>query len=168
MDDRCSECGFAGTALEVAEVAERLRALPYHVTALPLRDGDVLRRRPDAAGWSPIEYVGHLRDAMRYHRVVIERALAEEEPRIPPVEPDIFVTQGDYQHAYADELLDQLGHNIDRLAALLDSLDNKAAQRTVVVERPPRTVDISFVARSALHEGVHHLGDLKRLCYAQR
>jgi hypothetical protein len=89
-------------------------------------------------------------------------------PRIPPVEPDIFVTQGDYQHADADELLDQLGLNIDRLAALLDSLDNKAAQRTVVVERPPRTVDISFVARSALHEGVHHRGYLKRLCYAER
>lgn len=84
IDDRCTECGFAGTALEVAEVAERLRALADHVTALPLGDGDVRRRRPDAGGWSPIEYVGHLRDAMRYHRVVIERALAEEDPGSRP------------------------------------------------------------------------------------
>jgi hypothetical protein len=63
----------------------------------------VLAARPDAATWSAMEYLGHLRDLMAFHRHAIEQAPA------------------------------------------------------------PGTIDIRLIMRSAVHEGIHHQGDLSQL-----
>jgi hypothetical protein len=46
------------------------------------------------------------------------------------------------------------------LATLLAGLSPEALARPLVLDRP---IDVQLVARSALHEGYHHRGDLQRL-----
>lgn len=103
---------------------------------------------------------------MVYHRAAIERALVENTPRIAAVDPDLFVVRNDYRNADWDDLLAGFGRSIRRLGALLLSLDEAAVGRALIVDDPPQQVDVAFVARSAIHEGVHHLGDIERLTTA--
>src|SRR3954469_23287130 len=69
VDDYCDECGFDGRAMTISEVVASLRRLPDEIgaTVAPLTD-ERLRTRPAPTTWSAIEYLGHLRDLMAYHR----------------------------------------------------------------------------------------------------
>jgi hypothetical protein len=161
MDDYCQECGFDARTMSIEDVIAALRLLPEQIGAVVApADADRLRLRPDAHTWSAIEYLGHLRDLMAFHRWVIEQALSEDRPVLAPPDPDSFVADSQYQNSDRDELLAQFDRRVDRLAALLESLPPEAFTREVVLEDP---VDVKLVARSALHEGVHHRADLARL-----
>jgi hypothetical protein len=98
---------------------------------------------------------------MAFHRWLIERALAEDTPHIPMVDPDESVKQADYHTAEVDQLLAQFDRRVSRLADALTSMDGDASERTVSLDGRP--VSIALVARSAWHECHHHHGDIRRL-----
>jgi len=80
---------------------------------------DTLRRRPAPTVWSPMEYLGHLRESMAFHRWLIERALSEDNPLIPMVDPDESVAQANYNEADPEELIAQFDRGTQRLAGAL-------------------------------------------------
>jgi hypothetical protein len=164
MEERCAECGFDGHALSCSEVATQLADLPRRVRGIVRGATDEVMRRRPREGWAAIEYVGHLRDLMAFHRWVIERALAEEQPDIGGGDPDAAVEAAGYIDADAEALLAGFERRVDRLRDLLGTIDDRQARRQLTVEAPQGPVEIAFVARSALHEGVHHTLDLTRLC----
>jgi hypothetical protein len=162
VEDHCDECGFDARDLTTHEVAGRLLLLPEQVrSVLEGMDDTALRRRPDPRTWSAIEYLGHLRDLMAYHRFLIERATAEERPAVESVDPDTTVASAGYAHASLDDLLGQFARRVDRLVTLIDSLDAEAVDREIALG--DREIDVTLVTRSALHEGHHHTLDLTRL-----
>ena len=162
MEDHCEECGFDARGVPVREVARRLVLLPEQIrAALDGVDDSELRRRPDPRTWSAIEYLGHLRDLMAYHRYLIERAMAEERPVVESVDPDAAVASAGYAGASRQDLLGQFARRVDRLVTLVDGLDADALHRQVVLGN--RELDVTLVTRSALHEGHHHTLDLRRL-----
>jgi hypothetical protein len=164
MEDRCAGCGYDGRPLAFAEIASHLALVPQRVRAIHNRATDeALRARPEAGGWAAIEYVGHLRDLMAFHRWLIERADAEDEPTIGPADPDVAVAQAGYIDATPNDLLDRLDRRVRRLAAVLEDLDEIRARRRLRLDETDRPIDVGVVARSALHEAHHHLGDLERL-----
>lgn len=162
MEEICRECGFDQSETLPSDVATELspvaRAIGVSVLAVP---GDELRRRPAATVWSPLEYLGHLRESMAFHRWLIERALSEDNPLIPTVDPDESVAQAAYNDADPHELLAQFERRIQRFADVLIALDDDSANRTVTLDG--REISVALVARSAWHECHHHLGDIRRL-----
>ncbi|MBB2773110.1 UNVERIFIED_ORG: hypothetical protein GGE11_004044 [Mycolicibacterium obuense] len=162
MEEICRECGFDQSETLPSDVAMELspavRAIGVSVLAV---SGDELRRRPAATVWSPLEYLGHLRESMAFHRWLIERALSEDNPLIPTVDPDESVVQAAYNDADPLELLAQFERRIQRLADVLIALDDDSATRTVTLDG--REISVALIARSAWHECHHHLGDIRRL-----
>ncbi len=163
MDDHCPECGFDGRDMTLDDVRSGLIQLPGAVEEMMADVSDQrLRRRPDRTTWSAIEYLGHLRDLMAYHRHVIEQAMTKTCPQLEAVDPDGSVAIGGYAEASCRELFGQFARRVDRLCALLERVRQQDVGLTVKTA-DGKTLGISLVARSALHEGRHHLGDLRRV-----
>lgn len=168
MDDVCQECGYDGRTMSNSDVQAALSALAPEITALVRSGGDdAIRAQPAPGTWSVIEYVGHLRDLMAFHRFVIERALAEDTPMINTVDPDEFVAAADLRNADRDELLGQFERRVTRLVEFLGTIADADLDRPVLFERQPPAApdrhDVRLVSRSAVHEAVHHRDDIARL-----
>jgi hypothetical protein len=162
MEDHCGECHFDARAMTTAEVCGQLRLVPGQVRlVLDGVDEAALRRRPDPGVWSAMEYLGHLRDLMAYHRFLIERAVAEDGPVVASVDPDDAVASAGYAGAGLEELLGQFDRRVDRLVTVIDGLADGALDRRLVLG--DREIDLRLVTRSALHEGYHHQLDLVRV-----
>lgn len=126
--------------------------------------GDVVRHKPDV--WAPVEYLGHLRESMAFHRWLIEKATAEDRPVIGTVDPDASVAAANYIDADVEDLIAQFDRRIDRLTTILTGLDHTALARTALLE--DREITVGLVARSAWHECHHHLGDIRRIAALDR
>jgi hypothetical protein len=163
MKDHCPECGFDGRDMTVRDISRALRSLPPEVQRLV--DGAepaVLRRRPDPSVWSAVEYLGHLREVMAYHRFVIEQIQSRRETPLDAVDPDASVAAGGYADADPSELLGQLSRRVGRISDLLESIPPDRMD-LAVVGSDGAIVDVHLAAGNALHEGDHHLGDIRRL-----
>lgn len=162
MEERCDECAFDQSTTPPPEVAAALAPLALaigdSIRAIP---GDALRRRPTPEVWSPLEYLGHLRESMAFHRWLIEHALSEDHPLIPSVDPGASVAHSKYNEADSEELIAQFDRRIQRLVDALMLLDGASAGRTLTLDG--RRISVALVARSAWHECHHHLRDIRRL-----
>jgi protein-disulfide isomerase-like protein with CxxC motif len=77
------------------------------------------------------------------------------------VDPDESVAQSRYNEAQVEQLIAQFDRRIQRLAGAIHALDDEAADRTLTMDG--RQIYVALVARSAWHEGHHHLRDIQRL-----
>jgi hypothetical protein len=162
VEEVCSQCDFDESKTPPREVPVALAPLALAIgDSIRAISDDELRRRPAPTVWSPLEYLGHLRESMAFHRWLIERALAEDNPLIPIVDPDESVAQSRYNEAEVEQLVAQFERRIQRLAGALRALDDEAADRTLTLDG--RQISVALVARSAWHECHHHLRDIRRL-----
>jgi hypothetical protein len=162
MEQTCSDCGFDASRSSPREVAEAIPRVTSSIReSLLAIDAATIRRRSARAVWSPLEYVGHLREAMAFHRWLIETALAEDKPAIPMVDPDESVANAKYSEAEPGDLIAQFERRIQRLRTTILALDNDSIQRTLTLGADQ--ISVALIARSAWHECHHHLGDIRRL-----
>jgi hypothetical protein len=106
VEEVCGKCDFDESTTPPREVAAALEPLALAIgNTVRTISEDAIRRRPEAAVWSPLEYLGHLRESMAFHRWLIERALAEDNPLIPMVDADESVAQGRYNDADVEQLV---------------------------------------------------------------
>lgn len=161
IEQSCAECDFDASTSTPAEVAAVLPSLANavldSVRAMPR---GLVRERPRPGVWSPVEYLGHLRESMAFHRWLIEKAVAEDDPVIPMVDPDESVARAGYVSADVDDLCEQFDRRLQRLCELLSTLDDVVAERTLRLDG--RRIPVALIARSAWHECHHHLGDIRR------
>ena len=162
MEETCSECVFDESLAQPRDVA---LALPPLATVIGddirAMSAQLARRRPSREVWSPVEYLGHLRESMAFHRWLIESALAEDNPLIPMVDPDESVAKSRYADHDVEALLAQFERRVDRLCRLLNQLDGGAVNRTLTLD--DRQLTVGLVARSAWHECHHHRADIRRV-----
>jgi hypothetical protein len=97
---------------------------------------------------------------MAFHRWLIEKALAEDDPAIPMVDPDASVAAANYGDADVDELIGQFERRVRRLGEVLETLDAQTVRRTVKLDGAQ--ISVALIARSAWHECHHHHGDIRR------
>jgi hypothetical protein len=162
MEETCGECAFDESLAQPADVALALTplaaAIGDDIRAMSL---ELARRCPSPDVWSPVEYLGHLRESMAFHRWLIESALAEDNPSIPMVDPDESVAKAGYADADIGALFGEFDRRVDRLCRLLNELDGGAVTRTLTLD--DRLLTVGLIARSAWHECHHHRGDIRRL-----
>jgi hypothetical protein len=173
--ERCDECGFDRGSVAPADAAAAIRAFPRRYRApltrfLPGEDGDaVLRRKPDVATWSALEYACHVRDVFDVYVARVRRTLAEDTPTFEPMARDERAVRDRYNEQDPVAVADELAANAERLAAVLDGVADADWDRTAIQSYPePAPRPLSWLARHVVHEGNHHLLDIGRVLRAVR
>jgi hypothetical protein len=162
--DRCDECGFVYDELPVADVPRALRSFGERYGAL-LRSADEaeLRTRPQPETWSPLEYACHVRDVFEVQRQRLARALEEDCPTFVPMGREERVTALAYNEQPPTEVADALAGRAEELADAVAALDEAQLARTGVYGWPVEAErTMAWVGRHTVHEGEHHLDDIRR------
>ncbi len=168
---RCDECGFEGDELSPAEAVAALRRFPKRYRApltrlLPGEDGSVLRRRPAAATWSALEYAAHVRDVFAADVSRVRRTLDEQRPTFDDPGPDELAEARRYNEQDPVTVADELEDNAEALASALEAVPDDGWERVGIRDGEERSV--LATARTAVHEGNHHLLDMGRSLRAAR
>jgi hypothetical protein len=164
MNPSCPECGLDAEHLTMPEAADLIDALgPQYRKAFAAVGGDRarLRTKPEPDVWSSLEYAAHLRDAVRYHGALSNRALKEDRPELGAPDPDAVARNESYNDADPEEVLDGLEQQTTRFAARARSLTDNDLDRVVI--RAGNEITVRHMIRNVAHEGHHHLHDVRRL-----
>jgi hypothetical protein len=164
----CPECGFSYEGLAPEAVPERLRALRSKFSEeLAGADPASASRRPGPGVWSALEYACHVRDVLLVQR---ERAIAaqvEHVPSPPRMHRDERVALARYGAHPVPVVLDQLGMAAELCAVVFEALDQAGWARRLIYRWPDATErDLAWVGRNTVHEGEHHLMDVRRVLAA--
>ena len=164
MSSACVECGLDPALLTIDEAAEIIGGIgPRYRAAFGVvgDEPERLRAKPDPDVWSPLEYVVHLRDSVRYHGALTNRALKEDRPEFAAPDPDAIAQHEGYNDADPAEVLDSLEQQSTRFAARARSLSDDDIDRVVL--RAGNEITVGYMVRNVAHEGHHHLQDVQRL-----
>lgn len=158
--ENCDECGFDGSCWTDDGAVAAIAGLPapWSEAVSGLAD-DELGRRPIPAMWSIAEYCDHVREVLFGMRFMLDVAVADPgtdlgpapEPRFDPVSRAVDVSKA----------LAGLSHEAGELVCRLMAVDRPVWASTVTVEGVAS--DLHWIARHAVHDATHHLGDIERL-----
>jgi hypothetical protein len=127
-------------------------------------DDETLRTNPEPGVFSPVQYGAHVRDILRVYGDRVLLAIAEDDPEVPTWHPS-ETEWARYNALGRQELADDLEIQAERLAAILDALDDDAWSRTVTRQALVAGTDnvyrftVAGIAAYAVHEEYHHLLD---------
>ncbi|MGK5739436.1 DinB family protein [Micromonospora sp. URMC 103] len=160
--DRCDECGFVYASVSPADLPALLRALGGRYAAA-LGAARAPRRRPAERVWSPLEYTCHVRDVLRVQGERLVLALTVTAPEFAPMGRDERAVAEAYNEQAPAVVLADLADAADALAARFDGLGPAELARTGVYPWPqPRARTLLWLGQHTVHEGEHHLLDIRR------
>jgi hypothetical protein len=165
VETSCGECGFEWTAGRAATI-ETLRSFRSRFEALAGAAADTHRRealwaRPEPGVWSPLEYAAHTRDAIGWYAERIERVTREHRPRLRAFDWDAACEDRRYADEEPTAVVRALIGASEALADRLAALDDEAWGRVGIGSDGGQRAVLEL-ARRAVHEGVHHLHDIRR------
>jgi hypothetical protein len=156
-------CVFDFAEIDVPDALAAIRAIPQQIRDAVATASDIeLRRRPAAAIWSPIEYVCHVRDVYATYTIRLHRARTENAPAVEPMFSDLRAVRFRYVNLPLAPVLDQLDDHVAGFVEEAATLTSRDWQRTVA-RRPDEVRTAGWLVRQALHEGRHHLNDIRKL-----
>ena len=158
------ECGLDPEQLTIDAAADLIGTLgPRYREAFAVAEGDRerLRAKPDPDVWSSLEYVVHLRDSVRYHGALTNRALKEDRPEFGAPDPDAIAQKRELQRRRSRRGARQSRAADDTLRVAGAGLGEGELDRVVI--RDGNEVTVRYMVRNVAHEGHHHLQDVQRL-----
>jgi hypothetical protein len=160
--ERCAECGFDGTLLTIADAVVALRSMGrrWREAFKGLQD-EVLRRRPDAKTWSPLEYAAHTRDVLALVGWGMAQVLEGGRPSFPDIVADEDAPDHGYNDLDPEQVLAELAANAERIAARAKRALPEHWSRTGTAGGGE--VDAGWLLRHAAHDASHHLKDVERI-----
>ena len=160
----CAECGFSYQLVQPDAVPGRLRALRSGFSEELASVGTVaVSRRPEPSVWSALEYACHVRDVLLVQRERMIVAQVEDVPAVARMHRDERVSVARYDAHAVPVVLDQLGMAAELCAVTFEALGAAGRARRLVYPWPEATErDLGWVGRHAVHEGEHHLMDVRR------
>jgi uncharacterized damage-inducible protein DinB len=162
-DYACAACALAYPDITVEQAVKTISGLPAAVRAAVLGlPAEALRVRPSPGVWSVIEYVCHLRDVYVTYTVRLYRTRTEQRPTLEPMLSDLRASRFRYIDCDLAAMLDELesasrGFCAEIACTVHDDWD-RSATRLPTEQRTAR-----WLVRQAMHEGIHHLGDIRRI-----
>ena len=141
----------------------RIRELPIHLRAsvhgltaeqldTPYRDG----------GWTVRDVVHHIGDSHLNALVRFKLGLTEVSPTVRPYDENLWLQTGDALNADVNEALDFVDAMHRRLSAVVSSIDDTAAVRTIVHPESGEQTLAQLLAHYAWH-GDHHVAHITAL-----
>ena len=120
------------------------------------------RRRPRPEVWSVTEYVCHLRDVYATYTIRLHRTRTEDRPVLEPMLNDLRARRFGYNDLDVGPILDELAATAAGFCAEIAATRPTDWDR-VATRLPGETRTARWLVRQAMHEGVHHLGDIRRV-----
>lgn len=162
-DYACDVCAvvYAETRIDdaVNVVADLPGAIRGAVRTLP---PEVRRVHPVPGMWSVAEYVCHLRDVYLSFTIRLHRVRTEQQPALEPMFNDLRARRFRYNECDLAATLDELAAAVagfrDEVARMAEHDWDRTATRLPGERRTAR-----WLVRQAMHEGVHHLGDIQKI-----
>jgi uncharacterized damage-inducible protein DinB len=165
-DHVCSRCGIAYPEVNIEFAAEIIRGIPARaraaVEALP---AGALRRRPEPDVWSVTEYVCHIRDVYASYTIRLHRTRAEDRPVLEPMLNELRARRFRYNDRDVAAVLDELAATA---AGFCEEIARTRPEewKRVASRLPGEVRTARWLVRQAMHEGVHHLGDIQSVAAA--
>jgi len=155
----CEACGIDFAGVSVAAAVALIGSLPGRareaVSAVP---AEVRRLRPRDDRWSVIEYVCHLRDVYATYTIRLHRARTEHEPVLEPMLNDLRARRFRYNERDVDAVLDELTATA---AGFCEEVARMDQWDRLVTRLPGEHRTARWLVRQAMHEGQHHLDDIR-------
>lgn len=166
-DYECPACGIYYPQVDVRGAVEVIERIPRQardaVLAIP---GAARHRRPTPETWSAVEYLCHLRDVYMTYTVRLHRSRTEDRPALEPMLNDLRARRFRYNERNAEFLLDELaavaGGFCEEVARMRPECWERVVTRLPTEERTAR-----WLLRQAMHEGVHHINDIRNVGMAR-
>ncbi|MGI8415070.1 MAG: DinB family protein [Nakamurella sp.] len=162
-DYSCVDCGLSYSQITIVRAQRVIEEFPaavrHAVLSLPLQ---TLRQRPDARAWSALEYVCHLRDVYVTSTIRLHRTRTENQPVLEPMLNDLRARRFRYNER-------DLAATLDELAAAVVGFCEETTRThrsdwdRVATRLPGEQRTARWLIRQAMHEGVHHLNDIRMI-----
>lgn len=107
-----------------------------------------------------MEYVCHLRDVYATYTIRLHRARTENSPAVEPMFSDLRAIRFGYSLLPLGPVLDELQAHAEGFCEEAATLAPQDWLRTVS-RRPGEVRTAGWLVRQALHEGRHHLADIR-------
>ncbi|UVO12066.1 DinB family protein [Mycobacterium sp. SVM_VP21] len=162
-DHVCATCALTYADITIERAVDEIKRLPPAV----LRDvaalsADARRLRLDPSEWSVTEYVCHLRDVYMASTIRLHRIRTEDRPAVEPLFNDLRAVRFRYNECdpigIVDELASAVAGFLDEVARTIGQDWDRTATRL-----PGETRSARWIVRQAMHEGIHHLADIRRI-----
>jgi len=162
--DSCAECGYVYDAVRPAEVPGRIRQVADEAAAACEGvEPEAAARRPAPTTWSVLEYACHIRDVFLVQRERAVLAQVEECPSVARMHRDERVSLCRYDAHPLPVVLQQLHVAAELCASVFAAMPAPAWSRRLIYNWPePQERDLLWLGRHTVHEGEHHLLDVRR------
>jgi hypothetical protein len=163
----CAGCAMAYAEVSVEEAVQQITSVPEQVrsavAAIDAADRPgLLRQRPEPATWSVTEYACHLRDVYVTYTIRLHRARTEDRPVLEPMLNDLRARRFRYNERDLAAVLDELGAAATGFTEEARRNQREQWDRTVT-RLPGEQRTARWLVRQALHEGRHHVTDIRRV-----
>jgi hypothetical protein len=161
-DHSCPVCGMTYSAVSVDQAVEAIGQLPAAVQEAVSRVSMEARRlRPAPDQWSVTEYACHLRDVYVVYTIRLHRARTEHRPVLEPMLNDLRARRFRYNEFDANAVLAEIAATA--VGFCEEVARNQPHHWNRLVTRLPGEIRTSrWLVRQAMHEGQHHLYDIRR------
>jgi hypothetical protein len=160
-DHVCARCRLSYRDVEVDHAVAVIDSLPESVRAAVADIApECLRTRPDENHWSVVEYVCHVRDVYATNTIRLHRARTEDRPVLEPMLNDLRARRFRYNQSDLEAVLDQLAATVAGFGDEVARMEPGQWAR-VVTRMPGEERTARWLVRQAMHEGVHHLDDIR-------
>jgi hypothetical protein len=160
-DHTCSRCALAYSQISVEHAVQVIQGIPAAVRgAVSAVPEHARRRRPSPLVWSVTEYLCHMRDVYASFTIRLYRARTENKPVLEPMLNDLRVLRFRYNERDAAPVLDELAANASGFCEEIARAVPEDWDR-VVSRLPGELRTARWLVRQAMHEGVHHLADIR-------
>jgi uncharacterized damage-inducible protein DinB len=138
----------------VAELAVQVRAAIAEIRP------EALHLRPQKSVWSVAEYLCHLRDVYVSYTIRLHRARTEENPVLEPMLNDLRARRFRYNASDVQAVLKEL---VATTAGFCEEINHTGQDDwdRVATRLPGEERTARWLIRQAMHEGVHHLNDIR-------
>jgi hypothetical protein len=159
----CAVCGLAYLEIGIGDAVNSIEGVPVAVReAVRAIPPELHRVRPGPAVWTVAEYVCHLRDVYITFTIRLHRTRTEHQPALEPMFNDLRARRFRYNDCDLAATLDELAVAAtgfcEQIARTREEDWNRVATRLPGERRTAR-----WLVRQAMHEGVHHLGDIRTI-----
>jgi len=114
--------------------------------------------------WSALEYTAHLRDVLLVQRDRVIHGLVEEIPGVTPMHRDERVELVGYATEDPVTVAAELAVAAEMLGRLFARMSEEQFRRQILYNFPePARRDLAWVGRNTIHEGEHHLADIRKV-----
>lgn len=160
-DHRCAVCELSYPDVTVEHAVASVRGIPAAAREAALAVPPGKRgERPKPGSWSVAEYTCHLRDVYVTYTIRLHRARTENRPQLEPMLNDLRARRFRYAERDVSPVLDDLAV---AAAGFCDEIARACDEdwERLVTRLPGEERTALWLVRQAMHEGVHHVRDIR-------